>query len=56
MIRIWYTYMYRGMDVKKPLPYKVTIQAPSYFNLRRDGRRRGNCFLGGLSFFRKAIP
>ena len=38
MCRIWYNSSNRGMDVKNlNLPYKVTISAPTFCNLRRDG-------------------
>lgn len=30
-------YSYRGRDVKTLPPYKVTIPAPTFFDLRRDG-------------------
>jgi len=47
--------IYRGMDVKNSPPScKVTIQAPSYFNLRRDGVDDAVVSLAPL-FFRKAI-
>lgn len=33
MCRIWYNIVNRGKDVKNLMPYKVTIPAPSFFNL-----------------------